>query len=169
MTHHQTAALLASIVALGGLSVACSNSNSSHPAPSSSALPASSSSAITTPPNPTAAATHACKTFNAQAQLAGASEKDFVDAYYSNAPDVDAKRDAFVAASASAEQQISFALTSDVPDPPAGALHAFLDKERAYRNMLQTQGRNVADWSPAQEGQQAGIAAQQACQAFTPQ
>jgi len=42
-------------------------------------------------------------------------------------------------------------------------------RERAYRNILQTQGRNVADWSPAREGQQAGIAAQQACQPFTPQ
>ena len=169
MTYDKAAALLATIVALGGLSVACSNSNSGHRAPSSSAQSASSSSAVTTPPNPAAAATHACKTFSAQAQLAGASEKDFVDAYYSNAPDVDAKRDAYIAASTGAEQQLSLALTSDVPDPPAGALHAFLDKERAYRNILQTQGRNVADWSPAREGQQAGIAAQQACQPFTPQ
>jgi hypothetical protein len=169
MTYHNAAALLASIVALGGLSVACSNSNSGHPAPSSSALSASSSSAVATPPNPAAAATHACKTFNAQAQLAGASEKDFMDAYYGNAADVDAKREAFVAASTSANQQISLALTSDVPNPPAGALHAFLDKSRAYLNVLQTQGRNVADWSPAQDAQQAGVAAQQACQPIAPQ
>jgi hypothetical protein len=101
--------------------------------------------------------------------LAGVSEKEFMDAYYSNAPDVDAKREAFVAASTSANQQISLALASDVPNPPAGALHAFLDKSRAYDNILQTQGRNVADWSPAQEAQQAGIAAQQACQPFAPQ
>jgi hypothetical protein len=99
----------------------------------------------------------------------GASEKDFMDAYYSNAPDVDAKRDAFVAAQTSADQQISLALTNDVPDPPAGALHAFLDKARAYINILQTQGRNVTDWSPSREGHEAGIAAQQACQPFTPQ
>src|ERR1700737_363710 len=151
MTYHKAAALLASIVCVGGLSVACSNSTSAPPPPSSPALSASSSSAATTPPNPTAAATHACKTFSAQAQLAGVSDKEFVDAYYSNAPDLDAKRDAFIAASTSAEQQISLALTSDVPDPPAGALHAFLDKARAYRNILQTQGRNVAAWSPPQE------------------
>jgi hypothetical protein len=169
MTYHKAAALLASIVALGGLSVACSNSNSGHPAPASSAPPTSPSSAVTTPPNPAAAASHACKTFSAQAQLAGVSEKEFMDAYYSNAPDVDAKREAFVAASTSANQQISLALASDVPNPPAGALHAFLDKSRAYDNILQTQGRNVADWSPAQEAQQAGIAAQQACQPFAPQ
>jgi hypothetical protein len=168
MTYHKAAALLASIVALGGLSGACSNSNSGHLAPSSSALSATSSSAVTTPPNPAAAATHACNTFSAQAQLVGASEKEFIDAFYSNAPDVDAKRDAFIDASASADHQISLALTSDVPDPPAGALHAFLDKARAYRNILQTQGRNVTDWSLAREGQQAGIAAQQACQPFAP-
>jgi hypothetical protein len=168
MTHRKPIALLASVMTLGGLSVACSHSDSGHSAPASSALPASSSSAVTIPPNPTTAATHACNTFSAQAQLVGISEKDFMDGFYGNAPDVDAKREAFITASTSADQQISLALTSAVPDPPAGALHAFIDKSRAYTNVLQAQGRNVTDWSSAQEAQRAGIAAQQACQPFLP-
>jgi hypothetical protein len=50
-----------------------------------------------------------------------------------------AKADALAAAESNAVQQVSNGMSSDVPDPPLGAIRTWMDAARAYISALQTQ------------------------------
>ncbi|MCV7350919.1 hypothetical protein [Mycobacterium parmense] len=134
-TARQIAApLLAAVLVLVGSMAACST-----PHPGSHASPPPAATAST---DAAWAADDACENVEAQARLARYSELDFdqqFNTFNTASPAYDATRLAFIAAESNAVQQVSDALGSDVPDPPVGAIRAWLDAARALIMVLQSQ------------------------------
>jgi hypothetical protein len=133
MTRQIAAALLAAVLAIGGLIAACS---SSHPR---NQVSSPSPSAVTPSADPALDADDACDNLSAQEQLAQYAETDFTNAFNARSPDMGAKGAALAAAESNAVQQVSNGMSSDVPDPPLGAIRTWMDAARAYISALQTQ------------------------------
>ena len=133
MTRQIAAALAAAVLALGGLIASCS---SSHPR---NQVSSPSSSGVTPSADPALDADDACDNLSAQQHLVQYSETDFANAFNARSPDMAAKADALAAAESNAVQQVSNGMSSDVPDPPLGAIRAWIDATRADVSALQTQ------------------------------
>jgi hypothetical protein len=159
MTRHTAAALLASMLTLAAPVTACSSSGSgNHASSAPSATPA-----VTTATESAADAFDACQDYSAQELLMEYAERDFVDALNSDSPDLDAKRAAFVAAATNAVQQVTAGIPDDVPDPPAGALRAWVDAERAFIAITGSQAGQVVDFDASEKARAAFNAGQLAC------
>lgn len=133
MTRQIAAALVAAVLALGGLVTSCS---SSHPRNQGSSP---SQSAVTPSSDPALDADDACDNLSAQRHLLEYAVLDFANAFNARSPDMGAKADALAAAESNAVQQVATGMSSDVPDPPLGAIREWMDAERAQISALQTQ------------------------------
>jgi len=133
MTRQIAAALLAAVLALGGLIASCS---SSHPR---NQVSSPSPSAVTPSADPALDAEDVCDNLSAQWHLARYAEIDFANAFNARSPDMGAKADALAAAHSNAVQQVANGMSSDVPDPPLGAIRTWMDATRAYISALQNQ------------------------------
>jgi hypothetical protein len=132
MTRQIAAALAAAVLALGGSVTSCS---SSHPRNQGSSP---SQSAVAPSSDPALDADDACDNLGAQEHLVQYAETDFTNAFNARSPDMAAKADALAAAENNAVQQVATGMSSDVPDPPLGAIRAWMDAARAYISALQT-------------------------------
>jgi hypothetical protein len=133
MTRQISAALLAAVLALGGLITSCS---SSHP---DNQVSSPSPSAVTPSTGPALDADDACDNLSAQQHLVQYAETDFANAFNARSPDMGAKGAALAAAENNAVQQVTNGMSSDVPDPPLSAIQTWLDAARAYVSALQNQ------------------------------
>jgi hypothetical protein len=133
MTRQIAAALLAVVLAVCGLIASCS---SSHPR---NQVSSPSPSGVTASADPALDADDACDNLSAQQHLVQYSKTDFANAFNARSPDMAAKAAALAAAESNAVQQVSNGMSSDVPDPPLGAIRAWIDAARAEISALQTQ------------------------------
>jgi hypothetical protein len=166
MKRKLAAALPAAVLALGGWTAGCSSSNSgSQAAPASQAAQSTESgpTVVMAPAGPLRDAADACENMYAQVTLMHFAEKDFADAFYVGAPDIDPKRAVFVAAAANAVQQVANGMSSDVPDPPLGVIQTWMDVERALITITAGQQGQVADVEASNRADDAFNAAQLAC------
>jgi hypothetical protein len=127
------AALLAAVLALGGLTTSCSSSHSRNQETSPSP------SAGTPSADPALDADDVCDNLSAQQHLVQYAETDFTNAFNARSPDMGPKGAALAAAENNAVQQVANGMSSDVPDPPLSAIHTWIDAARAYVSALQSQ------------------------------
>jgi hypothetical protein len=127
------------VAGVAGISllVGCSNTGSGNQtSTSSSAESSAESSAATTTVDPAATASHACSTFTSAADVADSAEIEWIKSVKNNAPPSDQQplMQSMHQAVTDAVNQVNTALTPDVPDPPAGALRAWLNEETLLIN-----------------------------------
>lgn len=94
---------------------------------------------------------------------------DFANAFNARSPDMGAKGDALAAAESNAVQQVANGMSSDVPDPPLGAIRTWMDAARAYVSALQNQSLQnqsglVAVYKAGHKALMAYNAAAEACE-----
>jgi hypothetical protein len=163
MTRQIAAPLLAAVLALGGLITSCS---SSHPQNQGSSP---SQSAVTPSADPALDADDVCDNLGAQQHLVQYAVTDFANAFNARSPDMGAKGDALAAAESNAVQQVANGMSSDVPDPPLGAIRTWMDAARAYVSALQNQSLQnqsglVAVYKAGHKALMAYNAAAEACE-----
>jgi hypothetical protein len=133
MTRQFAPALLAAVLIFGGSITSCSSS------PPRKQVSSPSSSGVAASADPALDADDACDNLSAQQHLVQFAVTDFANAFNARSPDMGPKGAALAAAENNAVQQVATGISSDVPDPPLGAIRTWMDAARAYVSALQTQ------------------------------